>query len=263
MTMETMLAGVAAAQGPAATGTKTLLEYIRAGGPLGYLLIGLSVVALALTILHFVQVRMSRLAPAYAVESLERFLKAHAVDEAIRFCRAEEHESFLTRVFGSALARCSRSTFGMLELRTALEEAGGKELDRLHRTTDAVGLIAAIGPMLGLLGTVFGMIGAFGSIGELEGAARSRALAGFMALALVNTAQGLAVAIPCTVLFAVFKRRIDALVSRVAEVVDELAGLIEQRGGGEAPKPAPRPAARPATPAAQARPISPAPGAQT
>jgi biopolymer transport protein ExbB len=234
------------AQESAGTGTRSLLEYIKSGGFLGAILIGLSVVALALTILHFVQVRMSRLAPPFAVDSLEKYFREHNIDEAIRFCRAEEHDSFITRVVGSALTRVSRSTFGMLELRTALEEAGGKELDKLHRTTDGVGLIAAIGPMLGLLGTVFGMIGAFGSIGELEGAARSKALAGFMALALVNTAEGLAVAIPCTVLFAIFKRRIDGLVADVAEIIDDLAGLLEQRG--EAPKAAPgaRPMARPA-----------------
>ncbi|MFN9975088.1 MAG: MotA/TolQ/ExbB proton channel family protein, partial [Phycisphaerae bacterium] len=41
----------------------------------------------------------------------------------------------------------------MLELRTALEEAGAKELDRLIRTTDGIAIIAAIGPMMGLLGT--------------------------------------------------------------------------------------------------------------
>lgn len=232
------------AQESAGTGTRSLLEYIKSGGFLGAVLIGLSVVALALTILHFVQVRMSRLAPPFAVGSLEKYFREHNIDEAVRFCRAEEHDSFITRVVGAALTRVSRSTFGMLELRTALEEAGGKELDRLHRTTDGVGLIAAIGPMLGLLGTVFGMIGAFGSIGELEGAARSKALAGFMSLALVNTAEGLAVAIPCTVLFAIFKRRIDGLVAEVAEIIDDLAGLLEQRG--EAPKAAPgRPVARP------------------
>ncbi len=235
--------------------TKTLLEYIQAGGKLGYVLVGLSFVALGLTILHFIKIRPSQLAPEDAVTEIERLLRAGDIDGATRYCRADERGSFLTRVMGQALARCSRSSFGLLEMRSALEEAGGKELDRLHRTTDSIGLIAAVGPMLGLLGTVFGMIGAFGSISALEGAARSRELAGFMALALINTAQGLAVAIPCTVLFAVFKRRIDTMAGDVAVTIDDLAGLLEGKEAKPEAAPRPvRPVARPApsVPAADA-----------
>jgi len=231
--------------------TKTLLEYIQAGGKLGYVLVALSFVALGLTILHFIQIRPSQLGPEDAVTEIEKLLRAGDVEGATRYCRTDERGSFLTRVMGQALGRCSRSSFGLLELRSALEEAGGKELDRLHRTTDSIGLIAAVGPMLGLLGTVFGMIGAFGSISALEGAARSRELAGFMALALINTAQGLAVAIPCTVLFAWFKRRIDTQAADVAVTIDDLAGLLEKKDevAERTPRPS-RPVARPAPSAA-------------
>ena len=104
--------------------------------------------------------------------------------------------------------------------------------------------IAAVGPMLGLLGTVFGMIGAFQTIGTLEGAARSNKLAEFMSLALINTAEGLMVAIPCTVAFAVFRRRIDRLGADAGVIAEELAGLIEQGAGAESPGPARQPTGR-------------------
>jgi biopolymer transport protein ExbB/TolQ len=89
--------------------------------------------------------------------------------------------------------------------------------------------------MLGLLGTVIGMIGAFNAIGSLQGAARSTELARFMSLALVNTAQGLVVAVPCTVAFALFRQRIDRVASEIGDDVlerlaEDLAAGIARRG---------------------------------
>ncbi len=233
-----------AAPAPSAT---TLLQYIRHGGPVGAVLIALSVVAVSLMVAHFIVVRRARLAPPDVVEGLVRYLREGDLDGAGKFLAAPENESFITRVFGNAMARCNRSSLGTLELRSALEESGQREADRLYRQTDLIGLIAALGPMLGLLGTVFGMIGAFGSISALEGAARSSELARFMSLALVNTAQGLAVAIPCTAAFSLFRRRIDAATSEMAQLSEELAGLVTAPPSAAA---APRPV-RPARPAAQ------------
>jgi biopolymer transport protein ExbB len=112
---------------------------------------------------------------------------------------------------------------------------------RLHRLNNGLGVLAAVGPMLGLLGTVIGMIGAFNAIGSLQGAARSTELARFMSLALVNTAQGLVVAVPATVAFALFRQRIDRLVTDVAvsdlePLADDLAAGIgaAQRAAGAA-----------------------------
>lgn len=234
--------GAAPAAAPAAAGT-TLLQYLRNSGTVGFVLLMLSVVAVALVILHLVQVRKARLAPPEVVAGLARMLREGDLDTALRYCQAPENDTFLTKMFGAGLARCARSSLGMLELRTAVEEAGQREADKLYRQTDLLGLIAALGPMLGLLGTVFGMIGAFGSISALEGAARSRELAGFMAMALVNTAQGLAVAIPCTAAFSLFRRRVDKITAEVGELAEELIVAVSPTPKPAAPKPMPRPVA--------------------
>jgi biopolymer transport protein ExbB len=236
------------AQESAPAASRTLMDYIREGGTVGFILIGLSIAALALMIVHLIQVRITRMAPPDIIDELGRLLRENDVVGATKYCGSPDNECFLTRTFHTALVHCSRSPFGFLEMRNALEESGQREVDNLNRTTDALGLIAAVGPMLGLLGTVFGMIGAFGSISDLEGAARSKALAGFMSLALINTAQGLAVAIPCTIAFSIFRRRVDRLAGLVAEIAEGLALFLDQRSGAEkAPaRPQPRPApARP------------------
>ncbi|MBY0114011.1 MAG: MotA/TolQ/ExbB proton channel family protein [Phycisphaerales bacterium] len=223
--MERLLAAT-----PPASVQRSLLDYLQAGGPIGYLLIGLSFLAVGLLVAHFLKVRPQALAPVDVVAELEAYLAKGDTAGAIAYCKQEDHRCFITNTFGAALTRCSRSTFGLLELRTALEEAGAKELDRLIRTTDGIAIIAAIGPMMGLLGTTIGMIGAFASIGTLEGAARSNELSNFMSLALVTTAQGLIVAIPCTVLYTILRRRVERLAMDVGETVEELAAVLS--GGG-------------------------------
>jgi len=250
--MSAVVAQAADGATPAAGGepSRTLFQYIREGGVIGAILIFISVVALTLIIMHLIQVRRASLVPVESATELQRLFRENDIQGAIRYC--ERGDSFLVRVFGSALVRCSRSPFGFMEIRTALEESGQREADRLSKTIEWIGLIAAVAPMLGLLGTTIGMIGAFNSIGQLEGAARSRELAGFMSLALVNTAEGLAVAIPCTAAFSMLRRRLDRMVADAGEVIENLAVYIENpAAGGAAGKPAgPRPTAvaRPVTP---------------
>ena len=231
------------------SGGTTLWTYIESGGLLSWVLIALSFVALALIIRNFMMLRMARLAPPPVLSGLDGLLRANDTDAALAFCNDPRNDSFITRVFGAALARCVKSPFGFLEFRSAMEESGQTEVDRLHRLTDGIGIIAAVGPMLGLLGTVIGMIGAFDSIGRLEGANRSQELARFMSMALVNTAEGLVVAIPCTVAFALFRRHIDKLSDQASGLLEELAAHIEHAAGGEKP-----PGPRPTRPAAAAVP---------
>jgi len=210
----------------------TILMYVRDGGVLSYLLIGLSVVALALIIRNVFVLRRSQFAPPRVVSAVEGMLAAGRVVEVERFLRTPENRCFLATVVVEALARCRAKPAGLTEFRAAAEEVAREEADEVHRMNDGIGIIAAVGPMLGLLGTVIGMIGAFRTIGTLQGAARSNELAVYMSMALVNTAEGLIVAIPCTIAFALFRRRIDRLVQRVGRDLERFSALI---AGGTPP----------------------------
>lgn len=232
---------------------KSLLSYLNDGGITGYALLALSVAAISMWIYLFMILRQSRQAPQSDIDLLTRMLKDGAIPDAIRHCENPENGNFLTRMMGGALRRCSRSQLGLLELRSAMEESGQREVERLYRVVDWVAVIAAVGPMLGLLGTVFGMIGAFGSISQLEGAARSKELANYMSLALVTTALGLIVAIPCTVVFSISRRKIDEIAERIGDISEGLAAELSTRLTGPAQRPAPqRPQARPANEVRQA-----------
>ncbi len=248
----------ASATAPAATEvSRSLLDYVHAGGMLSYVLVCVSLVAVTLAIRNLMLLRRANVLPPEDAHRLDVLLREGDVKGAIAYCDRAENESSLTRIMGSALKRCARSNFGLLEIRTALEEAGQKELDRLYRLTDGLGVIAAIGPMMGLLGTVVGMIGAFATLGSLEGSARSQQLSGYMSIALVTTAEGLIIAIPCTLAYSLMRRHIDRLLGEVGEVVEDFAQTLQAGADREpvAAAPGARPPQRSAVPPAS-RPMS-------
>eukprot|EP00913_Durusdinium_trenchii_P006276 g5888.t1 len=209
--------------------SKTLLEYIAAGREIGLVIILLSLAAVGMIVAQLLRLRRSRLAPPETVDRLHELLRTNQVGAAIEFCTDAENDSFLARVIGSALIRCSRSPFGFLELKSAIEDVGQAQVARLYRMTDGIGLVASVAPMLGLLGTVVGMVSAFDTIALTEGPARPDQLGGSISQALVTTVLGLIVAIPCTAAFTFLRNRIDTLVSEVGETIEELAAAGDVR----------------------------------
>lgn len=238
---------------PAEPPSKSVLDYINEGGVVSYVLVFASFIAVGLMVRNLILIRRTTIVPPDAVARLDQLLRARDLEGAAAYCAARENDSFLTRVVGSGLARVAGSTLGFIELRPAMEEAAAREVERLYRLVDGLGIIAAIGPMLGLLGTVFGMIGAFATISVLEGVARSTQLAGYMSIALITTAEGLIIAIPCTIVFTLFRRRIDTLTDQAAQAADTLTSHLGQGGAGDGPRAtsprAARPTPRPESPA--------------
>lgn len=235
------MAALLAQASPSAAGvpsgeSMSMFEYLRAGGPLGYVMLALSVLALALVVRNILALRRTQLVPPGTVEALRPLLRRGDLQGAFRHCTDPAHASFLTDAMAGAIRRCMASPIGALEARPAVEESGQAATLKLHRLNHGIGVLAAVGPMLGLLGTVIGMIGAFHAIGALQGSARSTELARFMSLALVNTAQGLIIAVPCTVAFALFRQRIDKVAmeigaSSLETLAEDLSAGLAQAGG--------------------------------
>ena len=235
----------------------SLLELMQAGGAIGYVIIGLSVVALALVIMHFLQIRRQALLPARHIEALDEMLSRGDVGGALEYCLDPANDCYLCRIVAAGLARFQKSAFGAFEIKNALEEAGEDQTARLYRSTDGLGVIGGIAPLLGLLGTVQGMIGAFEII-SYSSATNHEALASNISLALVTTLQGLIVAIPCIALYTFFRNRIDGLASDAGNEIERLALHLE---AAPANAPSPGPVTRPA-PRLTPRPI-PVPGSSS
>jgi biopolymer transport protein ExbB len=117
------------------------------------------------------------------------------------------------------------------EIKEVILEAGEAAVYRLERFVNALGAIATVTPLLGLLGTVVGMIQVFqGVVGQAAGggAVNAAALANGIWEALISTAAGLAVAIPTYLAYRYILNRIDTyavqLEETCLEIADELSG---------------------------------------
>ena len=230
-------------------GGSSLIKFITAGGLIGYLIILLSILAVILAVVHALQIRKTQLIPELQVEFLSESLSSGRAEESLEFCLLPTNDSFLTRVLAPGLTRYLKSPFGAFEIKTAIEDAGTEQTERLYRSTDGLFVIGSIAPLLGLLGTVWGMIGAFDTVsaGAVNDSAYYEQLAANISLALITTMQGLIVAIPCVILCSYFRNRIDAIAADAGNELDQLAMLLESAGApGAAAAPSRATAATPA-----------------
>jgi len=201
--------------------TMSIWSLITAGGIVGYFIILLSLVAVALVAEHFLSVRRSALVPDELAERLEELLNAEDYSAAQGICA--ENGSFLAMIVGSGLNQLG-SMFGFFDMQNAMEEASERQISKLYRKIEYLAFIAGVAPMLGLFGTVTGMIRAFNQIALTEGMARPSDLAGGISEALVTTCLGLAVAMPAMFFVAFFRNRIDSIVAEAEVLVEHLMG---------------------------------------
>ncbi|MCD6533393.1 MAG: MotA/TolQ/ExbB proton channel family protein [Deltaproteobacteria bacterium] len=115
-------------------------------------------------------------------------------------------------------------------LENVLEEAILKELPRLEKFLPTLQVLAAIAPLLGLLGTVTGMINTFQVI-TVYGAGDPRMMSGGISEALITTKLGLTVAIPIILLHTWFARRVDVIIGDMEEKSISLSIALQRTKG--------------------------------
>jgi biopolymer transport protein ExbB len=182
------------------------MERLQQGGFIGYLILALGALG--------------------AIVAVVRLVFLGRVGKRIERQRAEPHspkdDNPLGRILG-VVEGLSGEDSEALEGR--LDEAILKEVPALERGRSLIKLLAAVAPLLGLLGTVTGMIATFQSI-SLFGTGDPKLMASGISQALVTTMLGLSAAIPLLFLHSLVYSRSRALV----QVLDEQsAGLIAQR----------------------------------
>jgi biopolymer transport protein ExbB len=186
-----------------------VLEFIQQGGSVMYILLGLSVLSLTIVFERVWSLRRSVVIPLKEVQMIEQSVRDGDVKQAMTTCKI--HNTAMSRILWVALANRGVRRSVMKEI---LEESGRQEVAHLERFIGVLGLIAAIAPLLGLLGTVIGMIEVFQQI-SLVGVGKADVLAGGISKALNTTAFGLVVAIPSIVAYRYFESRVDRFVIEI------------------------------------------------
>jgi len=195
-----------------------VLELLVAGGWLMVLIVLASVVALAICIERFYTLNPRKIAPPHLLATVWKQLKRGEMDaEKLRTLKQSSH---LGRILAAGLGNAYHGRDVMKE---SIQEAACHVIHDLERYLNTLGTIAAVAPLLGLLGTVLGMIKVFAEI-MTQGTGNASALAGGISEALITTAAGLTVAIPALVMHRYFTGRIDGI---VVELEQETIKLVD------------------------------------
>jgi len=183
-----------------------VLQLLAAGGWVMPLIVLCSVIALAISIERWIALNPTRIAPPHLLANVWKQLKAGELDaQRLKLLRLG---SPLGAILAAGLANRSQGRDVMKE---SIQEAASHVVHDLERYLNTLGTVAAVSPLLGLLGTVVGMIRVFTEI-TVQGTGNANALAGGISEALITTATGLAVAIPALVMHRYFIGKIDAIV---------------------------------------------------
>ncbi len=183
-----------------------MFELIQSGGWLMLPIIFCSVISLAIICERFWALQKQHICPKELVPQILKLAKEGELHE--RRINAIRTSSPLGRVLASGLSNLAHSREVMKE---SIEDAGRHVVLEMERFLNTLGTIAAITPLLGLLGTVIGMIKVFTAITE-QGTGNAAILAGGISEALITTAAGLTVAIPTLIFYRYFQGRVDQLV---------------------------------------------------
>jgi len=199
------------------SGEESLFELLLKGGWVMVPLALCSILAVAFIIERFIGLRRTKIIPEGFVGGLKEAFGPSADAEAgVKYC--QEHPSTVSVIFRAGMSRMS---LGHVAMEKAIEDAGQRETYKLKRSLRPLSLIAAISPLLGLLGTVYGLITAFQSAWGM-GVGRGDALAKGIYEALVTTATGLTLAIPVLVIYQVLCSKVDGFVDDIDEDAIEL-----------------------------------------
>ena len=196
-------------------------ELVKAGGwPMVPLLL-LGVLALAIILERFWSLRRTEVLPPGLGQEVRNWAARGKLDPAhLQTLRAN---SPLGEILAAGLAN---SKHGREIMKECIEEAASGVIHELERYLNALGTIAAMAPLLGLLGTVFGMIQIFGAFMD-NGMANSPMLAAGISKALITTAAGLLVAIPAVFFHRYLLRRVDELVIAMEQEAIKLVEVVQ------------------------------------
>jgi biopolymer transport protein ExbB len=200
----------------------TLWEFFIKGGPVMWPLLACSIIALAIIIERFFSLRQNKIIPRVLVEEVERLARMGRLADIERLTRRSSSPICPVIMVAIKNAGMRREI-----IKDYMEEAGATEANAIERYIDVLGVIAAISPLLGFLGTVTGMLKSFHAV-STAGGNSSQLLAAGISEALITTVAGLCIGIPVFVCYRLLLARSDYLILEMekasARILEYLKG---------------------------------------
>ena len=202
-----------------------MIDLLVAGGWVMPLIVACSVVALSISIERYIALDRSKVAPPHLLATVWRDLKQGELN-AQKLAQLRSN-SPLGAILTAGIANRGQGRDVMKE---SISEAASHVVHDLEKYLYSLGTVAAIAPLLGLVGTVVGMIDVFTQITTV-GTGNANALAGGISEALLTTAAGLIVAIPALVMHRYYTGLIDTIVVDLEREAIKLVDAIHNGAG--------------------------------
>jgi biopolymer transport protein ExbB len=206
-----------------------MFEIVKAGGMMMAPIILASIIAAAIFLERLWTLQSKRVLPAELTEKVWRWVEQRQIQD--KHISALQQNSPLGKILAAGLVNRERDR---VVIREAIEDTGRHVVHELDRFIGALGTIASLSPLMGLLGTVLGMIRTFNAI-TTAGIGNPASLAGGIAEALITTAAGLTVAIPALIGYKYLRGRVQQLVVQMEKEAIKLVEAMEAqspRSGG-------------------------------
>lgn len=203
------------------THTPTFWQQVQSGGPLVWPILAIFAVASLLIVERLVFLLRNRVNAHLLFDNLAAMAEQGDWRACREHCRKLAGKP-LARVLAAGIDHCQG---GRELMENGLQEAILREIPPMERFLASLAMLAAIAPLLGLLGTVTGMIDTFHVITQY-GTGDPRMMSGGISVALVTTMLGLGVAIPIMLVHTLLNRAVD---NRIAELEEKAVALVNLR----------------------------------
>ena len=198
----------------------TLLELMRLGGPIMWVILGASIVAVAVFAERILEYRRMGVPLDPFLDGIASLVKEKRFQEALERC--DEAHGPAIRVIQAGLLK---RDMPLGDLRESLQEVAQLQVPRLEKNLPILATVGYVSPLLGLLGTVTGMIRAFSLLGDAELGAPT-AITGGIAEALIATAFGLLVAIIALIPFNFLNSKMDDARHEIEDAASRLDAML-------------------------------------
>ncbi|WDN88769.1 biopolymer transport protein ExbB [Desulfosarcina sp. BuS5] len=198
-----------------------LKQQIMSGGPIVWPILGIGVLAFMIIIERFIFLKRVHINADKMMTKVNNLASQKKWDECINLCEKGQNRP-VPRVL---LAGINSRDAGREDMENVLQEAILREIPRIEKFMSTLGMLAAIAPLLGLLGTVTGMINTFHAI-TFYGTGDPKMMSGGISEALTTTMLGLGVAIPIMLFHTFLGRNAEIIIGQMEEKAVALTNIV-------------------------------------
>ena len=201
-----------------------MLDIMLKGGVIMWIIAFLSLIAAIIIIERLLYIRRIKVDEEKMINRLKSALSKGHYDEALSIC--ENNPSHITNLMKVGI---EHRQYPPETIKDMILDAANLEIPKMEKRLPALGTVAHIAPLLGLLGTVTGNIAAFGVLGKFGSVGDPGLLAKGISEALLTTAAGIIVSIPAIVFYNFLVSKVNHTIIRLENRVNELVLLLGGR----------------------------------